>query len=122
MARERDLDKICVLVLKALKRLESRGESVVVARGGRYGLDLRSQLEIKGVHQSDVCRAVNLLVAEDAVFRDDTASVEAYGSLSDPIKEKASAFYLTGKGRERLSEVRARELAGVALGEFVKAS
>lgn len=91
MARITDEQEIRQIVIDAF---ENPTGEIIVKRGPKYAVDLRHQLAIHGVHQGDVCRAVNLLVEDGIVARDDEVRVAAYGSGTDPIPHRAVEFSL----------------------------
>lgn len=91
MARIKDLETVCKMVVEAFEHPTGK---VVVARGERFGLELRAQLNIHGVHQSDICRAVNRLVANGTLIRTDDEVVYHWGSGPDPILKPAAHIRL----------------------------
>lgn len=91
MARITDEAEIREIVLDAFRRPTG---DIIVTRGENFAVNLRNQLAIRGVHQSDVCLAVNGLVDEGIVARDDEVRVAAFGSGPDPIPQKATQFSL----------------------------
>lgn len=90
MSRITDNEEIRSVVLDAFKNPTG---PIIVTRGESYPTNLRSQLNIKSVHPSDVCRIVNQLVEEGVLERTET-KVDAYGSGSEPIPLKAAQFAL----------------------------
>ncbi len=88
MAKITDEQEIREIVLEAFRNPVTQ---IVVMRGVNYASALRAQLRINNVQEGDVCRAVNKLVEDKVLHREDT-HVDARGLGPEPVK--CPAVYL----------------------------